>query len=129
MVGKFPYKVTRVSHINGCKTKFIKGGRYMSSRPSGAAKKAASQLCARKDIHGQCALNLSIVRTDIPVNERKVYTFNVHRKKLDKPVEVKINGSVIKYEYKMEAEKAEIPESCKDNEYKQSRGRMKSKRS
>jgi len=127
MLAKYPYKVVNLTHINGCPTKFNKGGRYVSSRPSAAAKKAVSQLCARKEIHGQCALLVTLVRTDLPKDMRKEHTYVVHRIKLETPVVVKIGDSTVSYKYNVIAEKAEKETKCKDENYKQSRGRMKSR--
>ena len=127
MSKKFPYKVTHLSHVNGCKTKFDSGGRYISSRPSEAAKKAVSQLCSRKRIHGQCALNVTLVRTDLPKDVRKEYTYVVHRKKLEKPTVVMIGDTKVTYKYKLHAQKAEKATKCKDQDYKLSRGPMKKK--
>tara|TARA_B110000285_G_scaffold160312_1_gene178993 strand:+ start:608 stop:1012 length:405 start_codon:yes stop_codon:yes gene_type:complete len=123
---KFPYKVTHLTHVSGCKTKFPpSGGRYVSSRPSLAAKKAVSQMCAHKTIRGQCALKVTLVRTDLPKHKRKEHTYLVHRKKLKKPTKVKIGDSMVTYKYELKAEKAKKSEKCTDKDYKQSRGPMK----
>ena len=125
---KFPYKVTHLTHVSGCKTKFPpSGGRYISSRPSLAAKKAVSQMCARKTIHGQCALKVTLVRTDLKKDKRKEHMYLIHRKKLKKPNEVKIGKSMVTFKYDLEVKKAKKSEKCADKDYQQSTGPMKMK--
>jgi formamidopyrimidine-DNA glycosylase len=95
---KHPYSVVKVTHANGCATKF-KPGRYISASPAGAAKKAASQLCSHKRISGQC----SVERTDVPQEKRKTMTYKVRRIKLPKPQIRMIGDRQIVNKYKTEA--------------------------
>ena len=124
---KHPYKVVSVLHTNGCKTKF-KPGRYESRSPAEAAKKAGSQLCSHKEIHGRCSLIISLERTDMPNNkqtQRKTYHYEVHKKKLDKPKKVKIKNKIIIYKYNMTAKRIYKLPKCSDKSHTQSRGIMK----
>ena len=123
---KHPYKVVHLAHTNGCDTKF-KPGRYISATPSGAAKKAASQLCSHKRISGRCSLVVSVVRTDLPKDKRKVMSYTVRRVKLAKPMKRMVNGKEIVNKYKLEAKahKKALPK-CKDG--KKTSGPMKKKR-
>jgi spore coat polysaccharide biosynthesis protein SpsF (cytidylyltransferase family) len=68
----------------GCKTKF-KPGRYMSSTPVSAAKKAFNQHCNAKSIRGACVLVVAVKETTRG-SLNKTFTYEVHRKKLEKPV-------------------------------------------
>lgn len=122
---KHHYKIINCTHTNGCTTKFNKTGRYVSSTPSGAARKMHTQLCGRKRIQGRCTFRITFVRTDLPLDERKEYVYITRRVKLKTPVKVTIAGKDIVYKYKVDAQKApkKMPKKCPTT-HQQSRGKM-----
>lgn len=130
---KHPYRLVKVTHANGCATKF-KEGRYISTTPAGAARKAASQLCAHKRISGRCSFIVSVERTDLPADKRKVMTYTVRRKKLQPPETRMIGDKKIVNKYKVEAKafKKAMPKcratKANKNPYLKSSGPMSRKR-
>jgi hypothetical protein len=92
--GKRSFTVVKAAHSDGCATKFHDNSRLISRHPSGAASKAFSELCNLKRVKGGCALYISVRETTQGSNG-KIFTYKCHRKKLDKPVELK--GRVIEY--------------------------------
>lgn len=130
---KHRYSIIKVTHANGCATKF-RPGNYVSSTPVGAARKAGTQLCAHKRISGRCTFIVSIERTDVPKDKRKVYTYKIRRIKLAKP-EIRMIGDrkiVNKYKTVASAFKKIAPK-CKatkanKNPYLKSSGPMSRKR-
>ena len=72
---KRSFTVLDAKDNKGCQTKFaLKGytGRYMSTSASGAASKAATQLCRTKRIKGTCVMYLDI-RETTQNSKHKVY--------------------------------------------------------
>lgn len=122
---KHPYKIIRCTHTNGCKTKFNENGRYISSTPSGAARKMHTQLCGRKRVKGRCTFRITFVRTDIPVSQRKEYVYITRRIKLKKPVQINIAGKNVVYKYKVLVEKAPKENVRCPSTHHQSPGTMK----
>lgn len=122
---KHPYKIIRCTHTNGCKTKFNEHGRYISSTPSGAARKMHTQLCGRKRVKGRCTFRITFVRTDIPVSQRKEYVYITRRIKLKKTVQVNIAGKNVVYKYKVLVEKAPKETVRCPSTHHQSPGTMK----
>ena len=125
MTEKRSFKVESVTTVKGCPTKFNHESRYLSTTPAGAAKKAHTYLCNRKNIHGKCTLVITLEETTRD-SKHKQYTYHVQRTKLDEPV-VLSNGAT--FYFKTTAHSAnKLP---KGKNCKQSRGAMRkhSKRS
>tara|TARA_A100001015_G_C14420438_1_gene492677 strand:- start:38 stop:481 length:444 start_codon:yes stop_codon:yes gene_type:complete len=94
------FTIENAYHSDGCETKFKnKGysGVYVSSNPSSAARKAFSQLCRVKRIHGRCTLIIAI-RETTQGSSKKVFLYKLTRMKLKNPIE--LQGRVINYETK-----------------------------
>jgi hypothetical protein len=71
-------------------------GRYISERPSDAARKVFSKACTTKG-NGGCTLIITI-RETTQGSKKKEYTYNVSRKY--DPIEVELkNGDVIEYKF------------------------------
>ena len=125
MPEKRSFKVESVTTARGCPTKFNHDSRYLSSTPAGAAKKAHTYLCNRKNIRGKCTLVITVEETTRD-SKNKQFTYHVQRTKLDEPV-VLSNGAT--FNYKTTAHSSnKLP---KGKNCKQSRGIMRklSKRS
>ena len=124
--GKHGYRsftVLEVGKHGGCKTKFGKGGKYISKNPGSAVKKAFKELCRIKRIRGICTLVVSIRETTQDSN-KKVYSYKCQRKKLEQP-KIMMEGTNNEYviEYKIEAKSIKGHLPCKNPG--QSRGRRK----
>ena len=97
MPNKRTFTIYDALHSDGCKTKFSNKdytGVYNSSNPSGAAKKALSQLCRVKKIHGQCSLYI-VMRETTQGSSKKLFTYKLNRVKLSPPIDLK--GRLIHY--------------------------------
>ena len=107
---KRSFQVIDVRKHKGCKTKF-KEGRYISSTPMGAAKKAFSKLCRLKKTYGKCTFRISL-RETTKGSDKKTFTYTVSRKKLKTPV-VRFAGTPnefqIKYEVKAKSATGPVP--------------------
>jgi hypothetical protein len=73
------------------------GGRYMSHTPSGAARKAGTQVCRASNIKGQCSLVVT-VRETTSGSSKKEFKYKVTRVK--DPVTVERDGQMVTYNYK-----------------------------
>jgi hypothetical protein len=111
------WKITQVTHSNGCVTKFNKNGRYTGA-PGDAAKKAFSQLLRRKKLSGKVVLNITMEA--VPKRENKVHTYRLTRKLKKKPVVrvLKLKGQpdkeiVFKYDYEVVPAKKKKPSKGK----------------
>ena len=95
---KRSFTVVHVESSKGkSKSKSNEGGRYISSSPAGAAKKAFSQICRESSIKGVCTLVMT-VRETTAGSDKKVYKYKMKRVLKKKPVELK--GRTVKYEVK-----------------------------
>ena len=122
MPNKRTFTIHDALHSDGCQTKFSNKdytGVYVSSNPSGAAKKALSQLCRVKKIHGQCTLYI-VMRETTQGSSKKHFTYKLNRIKLAKPIDLK--GRLIHYTNKSKSVDS-IPK-CKRS--RKSHGRKKS---
>ena len=79
------------------------GGRFLSSTPSGAAKKVGSKVCSNSSIKGQCTLYITI-RETTQGSDHKEYTYKV--KRILDPVTIERNGVEITYRYRTVATRA-----------------------
>ena len=102
---KQTYTVIAVKTSSGSKKgKTNLGGRFVSSSPSGAAKKAGTQICRSSNIKGQCSLVITLRKTTRGGN-LKEYVYRVKRVK--DPVTVMRGGEEIPYNYKTQAKRLE----------------------
>jgi hypothetical protein len=100
---KQTYTVMSVKTSSGkVKGKDNLGGRFISSSPSGAAKKAGTQICRASNIKGQCSLVI-VIRKTTQGGNKKEYTYKVTRVK--DPVTVMRGGEEITYNYKTKAKR------------------------
>ena len=74
------------------------GGRYVSSTPSGAARKACSAACRSKAIRGQCTMTVTIKETTRGT-DGKTFKYQLKRVKRDKPLVVSRGGVDFKIDY------------------------------
>lgn len=79
----------------GSKIRFD-GGRYISSTPAGAAKKAFSKACQHIGLKGQCALEVH-VRETTRGSHQKQFSYKLRR--VVDPREVERNGQIVVYRY------------------------------
>ena len=86
------------------------GGRYLSKSPLAAAKKMATQLFKLiktepkyKKLSGK-TITFTIRKTTNNSN-KKEYEYTANQSKLQKPIEVIINGKTIQYKYKLTVKK------------------------
>ena len=78
-MSKRRFTMENAYHADGCETKFKnKGysGVYVSSNPASAARKAFSQLCRVKKVHGRCALFIA-VRETTQGSSKKVFHYKL----------------------------------------------------
>jgi hypothetical protein len=107
---QFVLKSVTKSGQKGKSTKFDSEKTFKSSTPSGAASKAASELCRKKEIKGQCTLNLKLaevktnpagspVRRDGNVTEmeKRPFSYKIKRQKKKTPVKI-ADGVSFKYD-------------------------------
>ncbi len=94
----------------GKKVASTKPGRYISSSPSGAAKKMLTQLCRQKKITGVCVFVVTLRETTMG-GKGKEYTYAVRRTRLPKPVV--LQGRAILYGTSAKAVKAKKPAAKK----------------
>ena len=88
-----------ILHIsNGKKSK--EGGRYISSSPFGAAKKAFNRECKKSNITGTCSFLISIKEITQGSN-KKIYTYKMNRKKLSKPLKLKLGNNEVEIKYEV----------------------------
>ncbi len=73
-------------------------GRYMSANPSGAARKAFSQLCRSDKKTGECTMEIEL-RETTQDSKKKVYKYRVSRKKLEEPLKIDRGGKSITVSY------------------------------
>lgn len=127
------FTLIAASKAEQCKTKGY-GGRFINKTPSGAAKKAFTDLCRTKNIRGVCTLFVVIKETTTGSKSKgRVYSYKIQRQKLAKPI-IRLEGTdnefVIEYLPKIvKSMGSEIPECDKDiknnKSSKQTRGRQK----
>ena len=113
MVAKRSFCISAVKNVSGCVTKFSKG-RYLSSNPGSAAKKAFTRLCNLKNIKGKCTFIVTIKETT-KGSKGKEFTYKIERTKLKKPL-VMMEGTdkEFKIEFETKAKKHAKIENCKE---------------
>ena len=80
-----PFTVIGAFTAKGCKTKFRDGTTYTAKKPAQAASKAFTELCRVKQIRGVAAYYV-VLREKTLGSARKVYSYLLHRNKLDTPL-------------------------------------------
>jgi len=98
MSDKRSFTVVSVSSQGKSKGKSNLGGRFLSTTPAGAARKAASQVCRNSRIKGQCSLVVSIQETTRG-SAGKEFKYSVKRIKVKDPQVVVRDGLEIVYKY------------------------------
>lgn len=90
------------------------GGRYLSKSPLAAAKKVATQLfklvkseAVYKKFAGKTIT--FIIRKTTNNSNKKLYEYTAKQTKLQKPIEVVINGKTIQYKNKLTVKKKKSP--------------------
>lgn len=78
MEDKRSFTVVSVSTKRNKKSASNAGGRFISTTPAGAARKAASQVCRSSAIRGQCTLYVTVQETTRG-SSGKTYTYKVKR--------------------------------------------------
>ena len=113
MVAKRSFQVVAVQNVSGCVTKFAPG-RYLSSNPGSAAKKAFTRLCNLKNIKGKCTFVVTVKETTQGSNGKE-FTYKIERSKLKKPL-VMMEGTdkEFKIEFETKAKKHSKIENCKE---------------
>ena len=113
MVAKRSFCISAVQNVSGCVTKFAKG-RYLSSNPGSAAKKAFTRLCNLKNIKGKCTFVVTVKETTKGSNGKE-FTYKIERTKLKKPL-VMMEGTdkEFKIEFETKAKKHAKIENCKE---------------
>lgn len=103
MPDKRSFTIVSVSSKSGAKGKDNIGGTYISSSPSGAARKAGNAICRKSAIRGVCTLTLCIAETT-KSKPGKQYTYVVKRSVVNEMVEH--NGVQVLHKYKTTVKKA-----------------------
>ena len=119
------FKVIAVQNVSGCVTKF-KAGRYTSSNPMSAAKKAFTRLCNLKKIKNKCTFIISIQDTTNDASTKgKEFTYKIDRLKLKKPI-IRFEGEENEYKilYGVTAKKSKPIDKCVEGR-KRTRGPMR----
>ena len=78
------------------------GGRYISSTPASAARKAGSQICRQKAIRGQCTLYIAVQETT-QGSAGKIFYYKIKRVVVN--AKVVHNGKKVTHKYAVLAKK------------------------
>lgn len=118
------FTVVSATKKDSCKTK-SNGGRYLSTTPFGAAKKAFNELCRVKKIRGVCTLVVTVKETTAG-SSNKEFSYKLKRRKLPVPL-VRLPGTKNEFviEYEVVGGKNTSKKSCKKGN--QTVGRMAKK--
>ena len=113
------FTVVNATKHDGCLTKF-KEGRYISSSPFGAAKKAFTELCRVKNIKGVCTFIITVQETTEGSNKKK-FSYKLNRKKLAKPI-IRLKGTKNEFliHYETTGKSVNSPGTCKKQRHKSS---------
>jgi hypothetical protein len=98
MSEKRSFTVVAVSVKGKDKGKNSLGGRFLSSTPSSAARKASTQLCRSLNMKGQCSVMVTLKETTRG-SSGKEFKYNVKRVKLSSPEVVMRDGKEVVYKY------------------------------
>jgi len=105
--GKRSFKVVAAKQAGkkerGCKTKHDKNARFVSNDPMSAAKKAFTNLCSRKKIHGSCGMFVTVEEVSRG-SKGKQYTYECHKHLLKPARKVTLaNGTTITFKHEITA--------------------------
>jgi PHD/YefM family antitoxin component YafN of YafNO toxin-antitoxin module len=124
MENKRSFTIVHVEDVHGkAKGAANLGGRFLSSSPASAAKKAGTQICRASAIRGRCTLIITIRETTAG-SKHKQYVYKVSR--VHAPTTVVRNGVEIVYEYKTEVKSMKDRKSPKKSASKKSKSPKKS---
>lgn len=98
MPDKRSFTVVSVKTSSGKEKEKALGGRFLSSTPSGAARKAATRVCRESNIKGQCSLVVTVKETTRG-SLGKEHSYRVNRVKLRNPDVVMRDGQEVVYQY------------------------------
>ena len=98
MPDKRSFTIILVTSKGKSKGKSNLGGRYLSSTPSGSARKAGSQVCRNSKMKGQCSLVITIKETTRN-SSGKEFKYSFKRVKLNNPEPVMRGDEEIFYKY------------------------------
>lgn len=73
------------------------GGRFVSHTPSGAARKAGTQVCRASKVKGQCSVVVTLQETTAGSSKKQ---FKYRVKRVKDPVTVVRDGQEVTYNYK-----------------------------
>ena len=79
------FTITYVFDVSGKINRKITGGRYLSSTPSSAAKKAGQKICQISNVKGLCSFILYLKETT-QGSAKKIYKYRIKRVKCNKSV-------------------------------------------
>ena len=96
------FTIVSVSSKKGSKSSANAGGRFESSTPSSAARKAASRVCRNSKIRGQCTLFVAVKETT-QGSTGKVFHYKVKRVLVNE--KVNHNGVIVNHKYTTVAKK------------------------
>ncbi len=103
MENKRSFTVEKIVTSNGkAKGASNLGGRFISSTPSGAAKKVGSKVCSESSVKGRCVLYITI-RETTRESKHKDYVYKITR--IKDPVTIVRDGVEITYHYRTEAKR------------------------
>lgn len=74
------------------------GGRFLSTTPAGAARKAGSQVCRNSKIKGQCSLVITVKETTRG-SSGKEFKYSIKRVKLNNPQSIMRGKEEVVYKY------------------------------
>ena len=101
--GKRSFTISQVKQGNKI-IKKLEGGRFISSNPSSAAKKALTSICKQTKKKTGCNYTITLREMGIA----KEFTYNCQRKKLKKPITVDINGQKVTYKYETKVKRKKV---------------------
>jgi hypothetical protein len=96
MVDKRSFTLVSVNDKRKAKSAENAGGRYISTTPAGAARKAASQICRQSSIRGQCTLYVAVQETT-QGSAGKVFYYKIKRVVVNE--KVVHNGKTVTHKY------------------------------
>ena len=102
------FKVIDAHRQGGYKTTFNEG-RYISSTPMGAVKKAFTKICSVNKIHRKCNLIITIQETSMN-SKKKQFAYKLSRKLLKQPI-IRLAGTDNEFEIKYETKVTSVPKT------------------
>lgn len=100
MDSKRSFTIVSVGTSKASKGSSNAGGRYESSTPAGAARKAGSQVCRKSAIRGQCTLYIKMQETTRG-SSGKIFMYKVKRVVVNNKVDH--DGKIVNHKYMTKA--------------------------